>query len=133
MKTDYMLPNPVSSDEDYKTACYFHDKLTELYSHWKIKFHLPTFELKQYTHILQNGWNIYYQFGKDLDGQYMEIYSTHRMTSDGHVKYYADGSKLILPSFTTSCPLGKEEEFKLWNERVAKDVYDPVQGILRGI
>ena len=31
---------PVSTDDDYKIACYFHDKLTELYSHWKIKFHL---------------------------------------------------------------------------------------------
>jgi len=30
---------PVSTDDDYKIACYFHDKLTELYSHWKIKFH----------------------------------------------------------------------------------------------
>lgn len=31
---------PVSTDDDYKIACYFHDKLTELYSHWKIKFHI---------------------------------------------------------------------------------------------
>lgn len=133
MTNEHMLPKPISTDEDYRIACYFHDKLTEQFSHWKIKFDMTTFELKQYTHVQSCGWNIYYQFGKDLDGQYIEIYTTHRMTSDGHVKYYADGSKIILPSFTIACPLGEEEEFKEWNERVAREVLEPTQGILRGM
>ena len=29
---------PISTEEDYRIACYFHDKLTEQFSHWKIKF-----------------------------------------------------------------------------------------------
>ena len=132
MTTDYMLPNPVSSDDDYKIACYFHDKLTELYSHWNIKFDMPTFELKQYTHILQNGWNIYYQFGYDNE-PYMEVYSTHRMTSDSYHRYYLNGKTEMLKSLTSMCIVGKEDEFNEWNNEVAKIVYDKDHGILRGI
>ena len=132
MTTDYMLPKPISSDEDYRIACYFHDKLTELYSHWGIKFHLPTFELKQYTHILQNGWNIYYQFGYDNE-PYMEVYSTHRMTSDSYHRYYISGKTEMLKSLTSMCIVGKEDEFHAWNDEVAKIVYDKTTGILRGI
>lgn len=133
MTTDYMLPNPVSSDDDYKVACYFHDKLTERFKHWKIKFHLPTFELKQYTHIKTCGWNIYYQFGEDSDGLYMEVYAMHRMTSDSYHRYYLNGKTEMLKSLTSMCIVGKEDEFNEWNNEVAKIVYDKDHGILRGI
>ena len=132
MTNEYMLPKPVSTDEDYRIACYFHDKLTEQFSHWKIKFDMPTFELKQYTHVQSNGWNIYYQFGYD-DEPYMEVYSTHRMSSDSYRRYYADGNPFILPSFTGYCIVGKEDEYKMHNDSVAKVVFDKESGILRGL
>jgi len=125
--------NPISTDEDYHIACYFHDKLTEQFSHWKIKFDMTTFELKQYTHILQCGWSIYYQFGHNDDQPYMEVYSTHRMASDGYDRYFADGTHVSLPSFVTGYIVGKEDEFHAWNNSVAKVVYDKTTGILRGI
>ena len=123
---------PVSTDEDYRIACYFHDKLTELYSHWNIKFDMPTFELKQYTHIQSNGWNIYYQFGCDNE-PYMEVYSTHRMASDSYYRYYADGTQLTLPAFSHIVEFGKERESNEWNEKVRQIVINPQTGILRGI
>jgi hypothetical protein len=132
MEESNHLPKPISTDEDYKIACYFHDKLTERFKHWKIKFHLPTFELKQYTHILQNGWNIYYQFGYDNE-PYMEVYSTHRMTSDSYHRYYLNGKTEMLKSLTSMCIVGKEDEFNEWNNEVAKIVYNKDHGILRGI
>ncbi len=131
MINEHKLPKPISTDDDYKIACYFHDKLTELYSHWGIKFHLPTFELKQYTHVLQNGWNIYYQFGYDNE-PYMEVYSTHRMTSDSYHRYYLNGKTEMLKSLTSMCIVGKEDEFNEWNNEVAKIVYNKDHGILRG-
>ena len=123
---------PVSTDEDYRIACYFHDKLTEQFSHWKIKFDMPTFELKQYTHVQSNGWNIYYQFGYDEE-PYMEVYSTHRMTSDSYTRYFADGTKLTLPAFSHIVEFGKERESNEWNEKVRQIVINPQTGILRGI
>ena len=132
MTNEHMLPKPVSTDEDYRIACYFYDKLTEQFSYWKIKFDMPTFELKQYTHILQCGWNIYYQFGYD-DKPYMEVYSTHRMSSDSYRRYYADGLYLILPAFVTICVVGKEDEYKTHNDNVAKVVFNKESGILRGL
>lgn len=133
MEESNHLPKPISTDEDYKIACYFHDKLTERFKHWKIKFHLPTFELKQYTHIKTCGWNIYYQFGEDSDGLYMEVYAMHRMTSDSRKCYYLDGKTKILPSFNTVCIVGEEDIFHAYNDGVAKVVYDKTTGILRGI
>ena len=123
---------PISTDEDYRIACYFHDKLTEQFSHWKIKFDMPTFELKQYTHVQSNGWNIYYQFGYDNE-PYMEVYSTHRMASDNRRCYYLDGKTRILPSFNTVCVIGEEDIFRAYNDGVAKVVFDKESGILRGM
>ena len=125
---------PISTDEEYRIACYFYDKLTEQFSHWNIKFDMPTFELKQYTHVQSNGWNIYYQFGHNDDHPYMEVYCTHRMASDSYYRYYADGNTMItLPSFTGYCIVGKEDEFHAYNDGVAKVVFDKESGILRGL
>lgn len=122
---------PISTDEDYRIACYFHDKLTEQFSHWKIKFDMTTFELKQHTHILQCGWNIYYQFGYDNE-PYMEVYSTHRMASDSYIQYFADGTQLTLPALGSTYIVGREDEFHAYNDGVAKVVFDKTTGILRG-
>lgn len=132
MTNEHMLPKPISTDEDYRIACYFHDNLTERFSHWKIKFDMTTFELKQYTHVQSNGWNIYYQFGYDNE-PYMEVYSTHRMASDSYTRYFADGTKLTLPAFSHIVEFGKERESNEWNEKVRQIVINPQTGILRGI
>jgi len=44
---------PVSTDDDYKIACYFHDKLTELYSHWKIKFHKTELQIGDSSEMIE--------------------------------------------------------------------------------
>lgn len=127
------LLTPISSDDDYHIACYFHDNLTERFSHWKIKFDMTTFELKQYTHILQHGWNIYYQFGNDINGHFIEVYTSHRMTSDEHFKLYEDGTLTSLPAFSYTYIKGEEHITDEHNNKVKHDVYDPEHGILRTI
>ena len=123
---------PISTDEEYRIACYFHDKLTEQFSHWKIKFDMTTFELKQHTHVQSCGWNIYYQFGYDNE-PYVEVYSTHRMASDSYYRYYADGTQLTLPALGSTYIVDKEDEFHAYNDGVAKVVFDKESGILRGL
>ena len=94
---------------------------------------MTTFELKQYTHIKTCGWNIYYQFGEDSDGLYMEVYAMHRMTSDSRKYYYLNDKTKILPSFNTVCVVGEEDIFNTYNDEVSKIVFNKTNGILRGM
>jgi len=49
-------------------------------------------------YISKAGWLIQYCFGKDETDEYMDYYTTHRMTTDSHVRIYADGQEKIPPS-----------------------------------
>ncbi len=105
-------------------------KMIKRYEPWNINFPEETFTNKQYTHIRKNGWSIFYQFGKDVRGEYVELYSQHRMTSDSHCKIYKDGDVEYLDSFRSYCIVGKEEEYKNYNKKVNDDVYGK-NGIMR--
>ena len=48
--------------------------------------------------IVQRGWAIWYLFGADARGEYMDYYAAHRMTNDRHVRIYADGTTESLPA-----------------------------------
>ena len=48
--------------------------------------------------IRQAGWTIQYVWGHDADGEYLDIYASHRMTNDDHYRLRADGSTEGLPS-----------------------------------
>jgi len=41
--------------------------------------------------ICEAGWAIWYKFGKDEDGEFLDYYSSHRMTSDSHGRIHEDG------------------------------------------
>lgn len=38
-----------------------------------------------------DSWNIWWQFGSDANGEYLEVYAAHHMTNDRHDRIYADG------------------------------------------
>jgi len=48
--------------------------------------------------ICEAGWAIWYLFGSDEKGEYLDYYSAHRMTNDGHVRIYEDGQAESLPA-----------------------------------
>ena len=50
--------------------------------------------------IVQRGWTIWTRFDVDAeDGRvHLDCYSTHRMTSDSHVRWYVDGETENLPA-----------------------------------
>ena len=65
---------------------------------WGIR--LPDEGVKQHVRgkINKAGWTIWYLFGSDEKGEYLDYYATHRMTSDSHTRIREDGSINALPA-----------------------------------
>ncbi|MBU8921649.1 MAG: hypothetical protein KOO63_07495 [Bacteroidales bacterium] len=53
--------------------------------------------------ICKAGWAIWYLFGSDNNGEYLDYYSAHRMTGDSHVRIYDDGQTEHLESILEFC------------------------------
>jgi hypothetical protein len=51
--------------------------------------------------IVEAGWAIWYLFGEDERGEYLDYYASHRMTDDRHVRIYEDGTEELLPAVST--------------------------------
>src|SRR5262245_41724991 len=68
------------------------------FSNWNIR--LPPEDVAQRSRgkIYQAGWVIWYLFGADESGEYLDYYASHRMTNDRHVRIRADGSREALPT-----------------------------------
>lgn len=62
-------------------------------------FHLPPEHVanRQRGKIVDRGWAIWYLFGRDEKGDYLDYYSSHRMTSDDHVRLRETGEVEVLP------------------------------------
>lgn len=78
------------------------DKIVERFNrdfaHWGIR--LPRYAVKKRGRgkIKKAGWAIWYRFGVDARGEYLDYYSAHRMTDDQHTRVYEDGHIEILPT-----------------------------------
>lgn len=73
--------------------------------------------------ICQCGWAIWYLFGKDERGEYLDYYSAHRMTGDDHVRLYEDGPRESLPAISIMrvCSEDPEEDAHLEAELQARN------------
>ena len=87
--------------------------------------------------IVQAGWAIWYLFGSDENGEYLDYYASHRMTDDRHVRIYAHGSTQDLPVISGGriCSEDPEEDARLGrehlteNQRIAKMLEEKGFGI----
>lgn len=70
----------------------------ESFSHWGIRLPPDAVEQRKRGKIMQAGWAIWYLFGSDENGEYLDYYASHRLTDDGHLRIYADGSCEGLPA-----------------------------------
>jgi hypothetical protein len=78
--------------------------------------------------ISRSGWAIWYLFGADEKGEYLDYYASHRMTNDRHVRIYWTGEEEGLPTIGEMWLGGRtpeedkrlEAEFLAKNERVAQ-------------
>ncbi len=94
-------------------------------------------ERRQRGKIVKPGWAIWYLFGSDEKGEFLDYYSSHRITGDSHVRIYADGHSESLPTIRECrlCSDDPEEDARLdaeyyaENQRVAKILNDKGFGI----
>ena len=95
---------------------------------WRIELPREAVDNRQRGKIVEAGWTIWYQFGSDEDGEYLDYYSSHRMTNDSHVRIHEDGRVESLDSLWEVRPTSKdpdenarlENEFWEHNERVSR-------------
>ena len=103
-------------------------QFNESFRIWDIKLPRAAIEARQRGKIVQAGWTIWFLFGADASGEYLDYYSSHRMTNDSHVRLYDDGRVEGLESLwdmhsTSDDPdeaARLEDEFWDHNERVAR-------------
>lgn len=77
------------------------ERFGRTFAHWGIA--LPTEDVKERRRgkIVGGGWAIWYLFGSDERGGYLDYYASHRMTDDRHVRLREDGSAEPLPTIRT--------------------------------
>jgi hypothetical protein len=106
-------------------------ELIKNYDHWKIEFPIETFENKQYTHLHQNRWSIYYQFCKDGVGEYVEVYALHPMSDGSRYKLYIDRTYERLSVISPYCLVGEENEYYKQNKLIYDIIHNIDNGIMR--
>lgn len=72
----------------------------DTFSHWEIRLPPSFHEHPKKGKIVQEGWAIWYLFGSDERGDYLDYYASHRMTDDRHVRIRADGACDDLPTIS---------------------------------
>lgn len=95
-----------------------------------IKLPKEAAENQQQGKIVKSGWTIWYLFGRDEAGDYLDYYASHRMTNDRHVRLYADGSSKALNAYFSMRRVSEdpeedkrlENEFWEYNERVSREL-----------
>ncbi len=98
------------------------------FANWNITLPPELVEAREAGLIVSGGWTIFYKFGFEGEMEYMDYYASHRMTNDGHVRLYADGTSRGLPSYREGWILGEterdsellEKEFYAYNQAVAE-------------
>lgn len=97
---------------------------------WRIELPKEAAENQRRGKIVRSGWTIWYLFGRDEAGDYLDYYASHRMTNDRHVRLYTDGSSKGLNSYRSMRRVSNdpeedrqlENEFWEHNERVSREL-----------
>lgn len=94
----------------------FEEIFNTQFAHWEIVLPPEDVAQRKRGKILIGGWAIWYLFGADEKGEYLDYYSIHRMGGD-HCRIYESGEKHALPNMwewyqVTGDPVtdAKEEE-----------------------
>ena len=102
------------------------------FASWDITLPEENLQSRSSGHVKERGWLIQFCFGRDVDGEYMDYYASHRMTSDRHMRLYESGTKLRLDSLrgmrlTSEDPVEDKrlgEEFVKINHGIAKELVE---------
>lgn len=104
------------------------EQFKQSFSVWRIELPREAVEHRRPGKIVEAGWTIWFLFGSDDSGEYLDYYSSHRMTNDSHVRIYEDGRVAGLESLwemrkSSDDPEENarlENEFWEHNERVSQ-------------
>lgn len=101
----------------------FETSFNDTFAPWQIRLPPDAVEQRRRGKIIQGGWAIWYLFGSDETGEYLDYYASHRMTNDRHVRTYADGRCESLPSIIEwrRCSQDPEEDARLEAEYYSKN------------
>lgn len=94
-----------------------------IFSNWKISLPRDDCYNRRCGKLVKSGWVIFYLFGKDDTGEYLDYYASHRMTDDSHARIRANGHYESLPSLLSFrlCSENPEEDAQLEAEFCAEN------------
>jgi len=98
-------------------------QFNDYFAHWEICLPSEDVANRRKGRIFKAGWAIWYLFGSDKRGEFLDFYASHRMTNDRHVRLYADGTSEGLPTITEFrvCSNDPEEDKRLEAEYFAEN------------
>ena len=73
----------------------------ETFAEWDIALPAGNVARRERGTLFRDGWTIQYCFGSDSRGEFLDYYASHRMTDDSHVRLYANGDAVTLPSIVS--------------------------------
>jgi hypothetical protein len=88
------------------------DRFNSHFSTWSIRLPPDDVANRRRGKIVKAGWAIWYLFGSDEKGEYLDYYAAHRMTNDRHLRIHANGEEHGLDTF---------QEFRLCSQDPAED------------
>lgn len=103
-------------------------RFNETFSHWNISLPPDDLANRERGKIVEAGWAIWYLFGSDGEGEYLDYYACHRMTNDRHTRLRASGEQENLEAVQSMYVVSRdpeenarlEAEFFARNRRIEK-------------
>jgi hypothetical protein len=93
------------------------------FARWRIRLPPEDIAQRRRDKIVQAGWAIWYLFGSDADGEYLDYYAAHRMTNDRHARIHSSGKHEWLPAVEEFCLVSEDpiEDARLQAEYYAEN------------
>lgn len=77
------------------------ERFRRTFAHWGFAMPPEGLEARRHGKIVASGWAIWYLFGSDERGGYLDYYASHRMTDDRHVRLREGSPAEQLPTIET--------------------------------
>lgn len=112
-------------------------RFDETFSVWNIRLPPEDVASRRRGKIMEAGWAIWYLFGSDENGEYLDYYASHRMTEDRHVRIHADDHIEYLPTIAGMRRASEDPEedarlkaeYLVENQRIARMLEEKGFGI----
>ncbi len=83
-------------------------KFAERFATWGIRLPMPALVARKPGHIYSEGWFIWYRFGLDQWGEFLDYYANHRMSGESHVRIRDDGREEYLLTMSNLMPTSSD-------------------------